>query len=1785
MLYYYVILETQISLNHNNNIGLNRFTRILLRTVLWIVGSVIALLLLLIFLIRLPSVQNYIVGKATNYLEHKIGTPVKIGYINITFPKKLVLENVYFEDQSQDTLLAGERLMVDINMFKLLKNTVEIQELELVGITSKIKRTAPDGTFNFDYIVKSFASEQESSPESDTTSALIFDIDKIKFERIRFGYMDDMIGTSADIWLKSFNTRIKTFDLEGNMAFDMPNINIAGLQAYVKQWRPATAETAPEAEDFGIATENSPESSLLPNLATKIIDLQDIFIRYEDESSAMDTKFDIKKLAAVVEQIDLNKEIVTLKQLMLDESDSHVIFGKVKQAPVSNATDTTTTSTPANWVVKVDKLGIDKTNFWFKDDNQPRMKGFDYFNINISDLAGTLNNLYYSTDSISGNLANLTAKDHSGFHLKQLKADFKYTSTGVLIDNLLAQTPKTTIQDHISISYPSLDAISDNLNAIQVDARIRKTHIDMSDIRFFAPELEQMDVMKPLLTKKFYIDGRIVGRVNDLQIPNLEFKTLDNTHILANARIKGLPDPNKVNIDLNLKKFTTSKHDLDRLIAKSMLPDSIQFPNSIALSGTFKGGMSGFDANMSLLTDKGNATVNGVMNMAAKDTTYDAYVTIDNFNLGHILNQDSVLGIVSAEASIKGTGINPKNMNAQLQGTINRFDAMGYAYHDINLDVNADGGDIAGNIFSKDPNIQFNMDMAANMHGQYPKVKMNMMIDSVNLQNLKLMEENFRYHGKITADFETADINFLNGRIDISQSSIAYNDDRFALDTISLIATADTSRNMLILNSEFLRTHLVGKYKLTELGTSIQDIVRVYYNPKNEPPTTETYEDQAFEFSATLTNSRFLRDFLPDLEQMNDITLDGTFNSREKSIMAKLLAPKLVYGGIIVNGVGLDVITVDSTMYYSSLIDKIKINNIELNNTAFSGQIIENNADFSLWIKDKDLKDRYHLGTKVAINENNYVLSLLENGLMLNYDSWNIDPNNQIVFGVDGIKASDFKLTNKGQALTLQSQDSTLNSPLDIVFSNFRIETFSKMLESEVLNVGGGINGTASISRLESSPVFVSDLEIKKFYFGKDTIGNVLVKVNNEEENTYAADIRITENGNNVQLLGKYLAPPTGESSFEASLNLNPLKMKTIEAFSLGYLQESAGDITGILNITGTVDQPQIIGDLTFNSAKLNVTMLNADFLMDKQKIIFNDQGLQFRQFEVADSRGNKAKLNGTITTKDYTDFNFNLNLTANNFSVVNSTREDNDLFYGKLAITSNLRIRGNIDKPTVDGNIKVNENTDFVFILPNDNPGVAGRDGVVKFVDKSDTARANVFAKLDSMTTASKLSGIDLSLNLTTDPEAKFRVVIDEGTNNALNIQGIAEIAAGIDVSNKITMSGTYTVEKGNYSFAFGPVKKDFGFQKGSTITWNGDPLDARLNITAVYRDRFPTLELVSNQLGTESQNLYKQRIPFLVKLNLEGELFKPALTFDIDLDENNAIVSQDVVSKVNNALSALRSDPAELNKQVFALIVMGRFIAANPFESLSGGGGAEGMVRSSLSDFLSSQLNKLASDLIKGVELDFNLTSEQDYLSGSAQNRTDLNVGISKALFDERLKITIGSNFEVEGNTRPGEKPNNIAGDISIDYQLSKDGRYFARVYRKNQYQATLQGQFVETGIGFIINMNYNRFKELFMSSKALESYYNTDNDAFRRRFDVDRMEVDSVYRDSVRLVIRDSLMKHNPNFRKRYEERQKTEELQRQQDSIQQKDNSADTTIQNRTNNTAIRNEEEERRQNEQ
>jgi hypothetical protein len=247
-----------------------------------------------------------------------------------------------------------------------------------------------------------------------------------------------------------------------------------------------------------------------------------------------------------------------------------------------------------------------------------------------------------------------------------------------------------------------------------------------------------------------------------------------------------------------------------------------------------------------------------------------------------------------------------------------------------------------------------------------------------------------------------------------------------------------------------------------------------------------------------------------------------------------------------------------------------------------------------------------------------------------------------------------------------------------------------------------------------------------------------------------------------------------------------------------------------------------------------------------------------------------------------------------------------------------------------------------------------------------------------------------------------------------------------------------------------------------------------------------------MENQLaGADAnvRNTYKQKLPFEVKLMMKGELMQPDITFDIALpEEKNYTATKEVVTNVNAQLEVIRREPSEMNKQVFALLLLNRFVSEDLFSS-STSTSAESMARSSVSKIFTEQLNSLAADLIKGVDVDFDVESTDDYTTGTRQNRTDLNVALSKKLLNDRLTITVGSNFELEGSQNDNQRSTNVAGNVSINYMLSEDGRYMIRGYRKNAYEGVLEGYIVETGIGFIITVDYNKFRQAFMSKKQKE------------------------------------------------------------------------------------------------
>lgn len=1637
----------------------------------------ILLLVLVIVLIQVPGVQNFARKKAVAFLENKLGTKVMVDRLSIAFPKKVVLEGVYFEDQKKDTLLAGKRLAIDISMFKLIDKVVEVNDIELEGIRANIYRIQPDTVFNFDYIVQAFSSPPSDNPK-DTTGAFTIDINRVKLSKILATFKDDQSGNDIYCYLGDFETRIKKFDLD-KMNFNVPKIKLEHVIARAYQRKPL-AEPKPQAE---VVENNSGPIDL--GLEIGNITIRDIDADYANDVSALAARVKLGELIAEPKKIDLRTLNIALKQLALNQTEAIIALGNSPAAHVveEQADQSAKAQADNPWKIELDKVSF--ANNHIKFDNNQRKKeprGMDYAHLDVEGLTIDAQNLAFTPTQYSGNIAHISFSEQSGFVLKKLQTNFLYNDNGASLDKLLLATDKTIIKDEIRVGWKSLANLPNQMGDMLIKAELKDTKIAFDDILTFVPTLATAPPFKGNEHAIFSINTSIKGYLKDLDIPNLEISGLQATSLKMTGRIKGLPDGAKANYNVNIANLTTTQADLNKLLPAGTLPPSVRIPERIGLKGFFVGSMDAFNTKMGLTTSRGTVGVDGVMRGMGK--SYNMTVGVNSLDLGYILKQEKSLGKVSLVATANGSGFDPQKMVADVKASILSAEAQGYNYRNLNLTAKMNRGSIDAIARMRDPNLSFDLDATALMKEKFPAVRANLQLDSVNLQALKLYKDDLRIHGNINADLASTNPDALDGFVNISDLIISNNGKRYvAYDTISINAYAAETGRTIAVNSPAVTLDLTGQYKLSEIAPAVQATLNNYYKLPGYKPAP--YEPQSWTLNASVLPSPLLFAFVPDMKGSDSITAAIKFNSAANDLQLNAGARKIVFGKNIVDSLSINANSGAAALEYGVNLRSITAASLQLHATSVSGNVANDQLTTALDVKDAAGKSHYQLSATLdQVPDDGIQLSLLP-GLMLNYETWNVAGENYIRYDKNGLVINNFSIDHNGQGIRANSTALDPSAPIDVQFNNFRINTITTLLKQDSLLADGLINGGAQLRNPTKDLVFTSDLNIADLSYMQDTVGTLTIKVDNETAQTLAANVQLQGNGNDIRINGQYFI---ASKNVDLNVNLANINLNTIKNFTAGQVAAASGNLTGNVAVKGTLDKPQVNGQLNFNQAYITPTMLGERFALTDESININQTGIHFNKFDITDSSNNVATLNGDILTSDFKDYKFALNLNADNFQAIKAERKpgSNQLFYGRLNLSTNTKVRGTMSLPVITSSVRINQGTDFSYILPTSDPEVQSREGVVEFFDPRHPNDSAIFAALMDTLKQSSMKGIDFDATIETDSTAKFNIVLDELNNDALHIKGVAAIQAGMDRSGKVSLTGAFQLTDGSYLLTLSFLKRQFYVQPGSTITWDGDPTSATVDITALYNTNTAPIDLMEHQLAGRSQaeiNQYKQRLPFTVYLRMKGELLKPIVSFDIGLPEREQARWKDVETK----LAQIRNDESELNKQVFALLLLNRFIDENPLEGNGGSNVAETFARQSASRILTDQLNRLAGGLVPGVDLNFGVNSGDDYSTGQLTQRTDLTVGISKRLLNDRLTVNVGSSFQVEGAQNNNQQASNIGGDISLDYQLSKDGRYRLRAYRRNDYEGIAVGQVIETGAGFIFTLDYDKFNEFFGKKKS--------------------------------------------------------------------------------------------------
>jgi len=1639
------------------------YIRCAIKTVLWILAGILGLIILAVAALQFSMVQHYIAQKALSSISEKTHTRIEVGSVNVAFTNSVVLHNIFVESRQRDTLLFIQKLAADVNLLRLFSHDIKLNNVRVDSLTAHITRTLPDSSFNFDFIINALSPDStnaDSNPNTFAGPGWKIRLDGLSLNGIHGTYDDEVSGLNLRLQLGTLEASLNNFDIEKKQ-FRVDELSLANTKASVVQTKESPPDESQSADvDFGVGT----------------LSLTKVYFIYENTVTKERYGVDLGKSTLLAEKINLPSRHIALKKFLLENTNIVVVQPKKKK----NKTEKSD-ATVLPWVISLDHLILSGNSAQYDVQGTAKTKGLDPNHLRLDGLTMRAENLYYSENRMTADITHTSFREHSGLELRELSGGFILDSLHAQLTDFTVETAASHIRQDILLSYSSVSALTNLPGSVNVKATIGDSHLAISDLLFFQPSLPIRNT--PGASIRF--SSQLSGSVGNLRVEALRVAAGNSTTIDLTGSIRGLPEAETAHYDVNLRLLSSGRNDIQALVVDTLLPKNIVLPASMKMSGNFKGTAKNFSASSIIVTSigslKGNVALNSGKGSGSKASRWKTDVIVDEFNVGSLLNDPETFGPVSLKASAAGTGLNKDDIEAQLNVEVDKVVLNGYPYRRLSLHGTAGPKMFDGKAEIQDSNLAFIFNGTVNTSEEKPTYKFTLDLKGADLRRLNFTPDDIRVAGVITSDLTGRDLNDINGNIDVRNVVIIKNRKRYVIDSLVCALVNKEKQTHISLES----TIFAGQFDGTIVPGDLPEVLKEHFDHYFTLQGTQRKRNlkaQAFSFHISIRDPSTLTDvFFPELHRLSAGTIEGNYNSDKKNLNINIDIPRVDYNNFKIDSLTVRV-TSDADLLQTTLkVGSISDSTFRVTNLQFTGKAGHDSIDVALQSTRNDGSTKMLFAGVFNSVPDGYKLRFNKDGIVFQNLPWNIPPDNELLFGKNKFIAHNVMLRGAGQSLSLHSTDEkNQRSPLRIEFIDFDLAILSQVVERESGLLGGVLNGNIVLQNLEKQMAFTSDLTIKDFSFGQKLIGDVALRANNQTENVYEVNLNIAGNGNQISMRGKYRSE-AGASDLDLTCDFTKVNLASIEPFTFGKVQRLSGTMTGGLHMTGTTKKPSISGDLNFNNTAFNPAFLDTYLHLNNGKIEIDAQGVEFRSFDLVDTLGNKASLSGHLFTEDFRSYRYDLRLHTDKFLVLNKPANRDALYYGTIILNSDISVKGDQSRPIVTMQAELDKGTNLALVLPESELAVEERRGIVRFVDiktlqNSIMSRRNLIPDRD--TTEMKLSSMDLTSNILVNKDSKLRILIDPIAGDSLVIQGEATLSFTIDPSGKLTLTGRYEILGGSYQLSFENfIKREFAIAKGSSLTWSGSPYEADVDITAIYTVKAAVLDLIQDQLAgisQEERNKYKQELPIQVYLMMKGKLLKPDIHFKLDLPpDKRGVLSGTVYAKLNE----LNGQESELNKQVFALLVLGRFIQENPLTSAGGNGGLSDFARSSASQILSAQLNRLSEQYLAGANLNVGLDSYQDYSTGNAEGRTQLKLALSKQLFDERVTVQVGGDVDLEGRRSQQNSLNNFAGDLKVLYKLTEDGRWQLQVFRQNSYEGAIDGDITKTGVGVVFTIDYDK------------------------------------------------------------------------------------------------------------
>lgn len=1336
--------------------------------------------------------------------------------------------------------------------------------------------------------------------------------------------------------------------------------------------------------------------------------------------------------------------------------------------------------------LEIERLETDGLDFCMERlEHRNPSYGVDFADMHLIDIRAELKNFTIDGPVIHTDIGRLAMRERSGFVVEDLAGCLCIANGCIDIREGHIRTAKSNIELP-SLSLIGLDwALYKNfVEEVDITAQVVNTTLSSDDIAYFSPKMKDWHLT---LTD---VNADVSGPVADMSGSLRSVRTGADTKLSVDFAAQGLPDVGKGHFKADISELTTSAADVDRLAAAltgKNLPDEVlriaKNAGKIGLTGKFDGTLTAFAADAALATEIGGATcLLQVSSLRDGCRGVLGDVKTSSLQLGELLEND-LLGPLSLNVHVNGE-LSSEHSDAEVSGEILRLGINGYDYDSLRMKGHLVNREFNGLIEARDRNLRFDFRGLLDLNDeQRPRYDFALDLEEANLAALGVNRRDSVsvLAARIAARAVGRTLDDLNGIIFVRDVSYRYNDRELAADSVVIVGRNSLSDKFIRLRSDFVDADYEGKTSYKEVFAYLQQRFRDYVPTLDGGPGWQAQHPDTVEladgYSQLTVNVRKINPLVnavsPGLQIADGSQLLLRINPANDKLSFEAASDYIERGRMLVTRLNLDAHNRGDSLVFAASTEDLYLNSFHMSRVGMSGGAKDNKLELITDFADTigDVSGRIGFRSEFARGRGpagrQIDLRLTPSYISRGEKTWNIYTDG-ITADTSRIRIDRFRMVNAGQQLLLDGVVSRrLQDSVQLTLHNFELAPFSQFTSSMGYRVDGRTNGSATMKAVLGAGEVQADIVVDSISINDLAVPSIWLR-SRWDFIQNRAGILVQQRENLDTLVRGFYAP--SQKRYYARATLDAVELSALDPLLKGVVERTGGNADVDIALRGSGKEANLSGQIAVRDFTTTVDFTQVTYTMPRAVIEVKNNHLIAEGVPLYDPEKNEGLFSIDLNLEHLSNIFYSVKVLPKELMVLNTTSKDNDLFYGRIFASGSATIAGS--KGGVKMDIVATTEGDSEFYMPLSGQSNAKTADFVTFVtpEQIDTTDYLVRKKLLFQQQGRKKeaagSTMDITMALNVQDNTAFQLVIDPTVGSALKGRGNGMLNLHINPGNGIfNMYGDYTLIEGSFLFSLqNIITKKFIIESGSMIQWTGEPVDARLDINAVYKLKTSLQPLLNTVTASSDDDQSGSRIsdrsvPVDCKIHIGGRLSNPQLDFSVVVPVTD-IETQAAVASVLNTQEAQA-------QQFISLVALGTFSNSGSANIGASSGVATGL------EMLTNQLTNWFSTNDYRIIL--------NYRAGSEMTGDEVDFGFSTNLINNRLLVEVEGNYIIDNKQAVSNNVSNFMGEAHVTWLIDKSGNLRLKAFTQTIDRFDENQGLQETGIGISYKEDFNNFKDL--------------------------------------------------------------------------------------------------------